>query len=138
MLADQHRDALPAMLMQERQHVAMPEGKDDRGAFAAQAVDTRVAIDESKTPGHSQQSHQRHSQSHDPSKPASALSLRATRARANHAGGRARLLQLASRRAFGLAISMAMSATRRDAPAVPSDSRTRASSRTIAMRSGLP
>src|SRR5690348_859720 len=124
MFADQHRDSLATMVIQERQHVAVPERKYDRGAFAAQAVDSRFVVDESKTPRPPQQPHHRHSQSHDPSKPARALSLGATRARANNGGRRARLLQLASRRAFGLAISNAMSATRPDAPAVPSDSRT--------------
>src|SRR5690348_5466416 len=66
MLADEHGHALAAVLIEQRQHVPVPEREDHRTPLATQPFDARFAIDDADTPRSAKQPHERHAETHDP------------------------------------------------------------------------
>src|SRR5438094_6028632 len=137
MLADQDRDALVAMMIQQWQHISMPQSEDDRPFVAPKDGDVPV-VDETYPPATTKRSHKRNTEPHRPTQRAFAPLIGATRrARCSVDRSRARFGQLAALWASGAASSSAIAATRRAAPGVPSESLTRSSSITIRARWAL-
>src|SRR5438270_13728424 len=136
MLTDEHRDSFVAMLIEQRQHVAMPECKDDRILRAPQRDDTRV-VHNTYPPAPAEHSHERHAKARRPAPLAVAIVIGVTGV--CHCARRStdRSPQLAALRRCAVASSRALAGTRRAAPGVPSDSRTRSSSTTIRARHAL-
>src|SRR5947209_8190868 len=137
MFADEHGNAFVAMLVQQWEQVAMPERKHDRLSLSAHSIDAGRTIDDADPPCHPEHPQKRHAESDQPSQATLAFPLCSSILAEGYcirgAGGH----QLASRRSVPSAISSAIVATRPAAPAVPKDSRTRASSATICARSLL-
>src|SRR5690242_7017846 len=69
MLADQDRDPFVPMVVEERQHVAMPQRKNDRASFPTQRFDARFVIDQPDAPAGAQRSHEGQTKPYDPFHP---------------------------------------------------------------------
>src|SRR5689334_15692529 len=143
MLADQDGDPFVPMMIEQRQHVAMPQRKNDRASFPAQRVDARFVIDQLDAPAGAKRSHERHPEAYDPFHPSLASPLRARQGARRPLGRRrgaktahpvAPMPAPATSPAPPPASSIAIDATRRAAPGVPNESRTRASPVTMRAR----